>query len=61
MDEPDGVLGVEPLQQSEPSLEQKLLSLEVSGKLNDAAAVYELLPRPLQSHHIQVGCATCFY
>ncbi|ERL94616.1 hypothetical protein D910_11893 [Dendroctonus ponderosae] len=53
LDEPDGVLGVEPLQQSEPSLEQKLLSLKVSGKLNDAAAIYEHMPRPLKLQHVQ--------
>lgn len=55
LDEPDGVLGVEPLQQNEPSLEQKLLSLVVSGKLNDAAAIYEHMPRPLKLQHIQVN------
>ncbi|KAL1512933.1 hypothetical protein ABEB36_002432 [Hypothenemus hampei] len=59
LDEPDGVLSVEPLQEKEPSLEQKLLSLEVSGKLNDAAAIYEHMPRPLQLQHIQ-GLIQCY-
>ncbi|XP_050294547.1 serine/threonine-protein kinase ATR [Anthonomus grandis grandis] len=59
LDEPDGVLGVEPLQQEEPSLEQKLLALEVSGKLNDAVAIYERMPRPLKLQHIQ-GLLQCY-
>ncbi|KAF7269206.1 hypothetical protein GWI33_017672 [Rhynchophorus ferrugineus] len=59
LDEPDGVLGVEPLQQAEPSLEQRILSLEVSGKLADAAAIYEHMPRPLKLQHVQ-GLIQCY-
>ncbi|XP_066138403.1 serine/threonine-protein kinase ATR [Euwallacea fornicatus] len=59
LDEPDGVLGVEPLLPCEPSLEQKLLSLEVAGKLNDAVAVYEHMPRPLKLQHIR-GLIQCY-
>lgn len=54
MDEPDGVAGVTALQDTEPPLEQRLLALEVSGKLADAAACYERIPPPLKPHHIQV-------
>ncbi|XP_030746712.1 serine/threonine-protein kinase ATR-like isoform X2 [Sitophilus oryzae] len=59
LDESDGVLGVEPFQQAEPSLEQRILSLEVSGKLADAAAIYEHMPRPLKLQHLQ-GLIHCY-
>lgn len=55
MDEPDGVAGVMALQQSEPSLEQRILALEISGKLSDAAACYETMNYPLQPHHFKVS------
>lgn len=55
LDEPDGVAGVMALQQSEPSLEQRILALEVSGKLSDAAACYETMHYPLQPHHFKVS------
>ncbi|KAK4874516.1 hypothetical protein RN001_013876 [Aquatica leii] len=53
LDEPDGVAGVTAMQDTEPPLEQRLLALEVSGKLADAIACYEQIPPPLKPHHIQ--------
>lgn len=54
LDESDGVAGVIAVQDTEPSLEQRILALEVSGKLADAAACYERIQPPLKLHHIQV-------
>lgn len=54
LDESDGVAGVTALQQGEPSIEHRILALEVSGKLSDAAACYESLQPPLKLHHLQV-------
>lgn len=59
LDESDGVAGVTALQQSEPSLDQKILALEVSGKLADAAACYERMHYPLKLHHLQ-GLIQCY-
>ncbi|KAK5640945.1 hypothetical protein RI129_009492 [Pyrocoelia pectoralis] len=53
LDEPDGVAGVIAIQDKEPPIEQKLLALEVSGKLTDAIAYYEQIPVPLKPHHLQ--------
>nr|CAI5838056.1 unnamed protein product [Callosobruchus analis] len=53
LDEPDGTKGATALQSSEPSVEQKILALEVSGKLADATTCYEQLMRPLKLHHVQ--------
>lgn len=54
LDECDGVAGVTALQQTEPSIEQRILALEISGKLPEAVACYERMPQPLKLHHIQV-------
>ncbi|RZC32904.1 serine/threonine-protein kinase ATR, partial [Asbolus verrucosus] len=59
LDEPDGVEGVTAVQQSEPSIEQRILAHEVSGKLSDAAACYERIAQPLKLHHIQ-GLIQCY-
>ncbi|XP_072378347.1 serine/threonine-protein kinase ATR [Diabrotica undecimpunctata] len=59
LEEPDGVDGAMALQQNEPSLEQKILALEVSGKLADATNCYERMLQPLQLRHIQ-GLAQCY-
>lgn len=40
-------------QQNEPSIEQRILALEVSGKLADATTCYERILEP-KIHHIQV-------
>ncbi|KAB0793869.1 hypothetical protein PPYR_13489 [Photinus pyralis] len=53
LDEPDGVEGVTTIHDKEPPIEQKLLALEVSGKLTDAIAHYEQIPAPLKLHHLQ--------
>ncbi|KAF5293803.1 hypothetical protein FQA39_LY03288 [Lamprigera yunnana] len=53
LDEPDGISGVIAMQDQEPPLEQHLLSLVVSGKLAEAIACYELIPRPLKPHDLQ--------
>ncbi|KYB25791.1 Serine/threonine-protein kinase ATR-like Protein [Tribolium castaneum] len=52
LDEPDGVAGVTALQPTEPPIEQRILSLEVSGKLSDAAACYEHVPQ-MKLHHLK--------
>lgn len=54
LDEPDGVAGVMAIQQIEPSIEQRILSLEVSGKLADAAACYERTDQPMKLEHLKV-------
>lgn len=54
LDESDGVAGVMALQQGEPSLEERILALEVSGKLADAAACYERMETPLKLYHLKV-------
>lgn len=54
MGESDGVAGVTAIRQSEPSLEERILALEVSGKLADAAACYELMTQPLKLNHLKV-------
>ncbi|XP_060518372.1 serine/threonine-protein kinase ATR isoform X2 [Cylas formicarius] len=59
LNETDGVMGVEAFQQTEPSLEQRLLPLEVSGKLADATSIYEHMPRPLRLEHIR-GLIQCY-
>ncbi|CAH0564186.1 unnamed protein product [Brassicogethes aeneus] len=59
LDEPDGVAGVTALQQKEPSVEERILSLEVAGKLADAAACYERMTPPLKLHHLQ-GLVQCY-
>ncbi|XP_063916724.1 serine/threonine-protein kinase ATR-like isoform X2 [Zophobas morio] len=59
LDEPDGVAGVTALQPTEPPIEQRILSLEVSGKLSDAAACYERLPQPFKMHHLS-GLIQCY-
>ncbi|XP_018574027.1 serine/threonine-protein kinase ATR-like, partial [Anoplophora glabripennis] len=58
LDELDGVAGVSALQQNEPSIEQKILALEVSGKLADAITCYERILEP-KIHHIQ-GLVQCY-
>lgn len=42
------------IQQAEPSIEQRILALEVSGKLADAAACYERAAQPLKLEHLKV-------
>ncbi|XP_057666885.1 serine/threonine-protein kinase ATR-like [Diorhabda carinulata] len=59
LEEPDGVDGVMALQPNEPSLEQRILALEVAGKLADATNCYERMPQPLQLQHIQ-GLTQCY-
>ncbi|XP_018328651.1 serine/threonine-protein kinase ATR [Agrilus planipennis] len=59
LDEPDGVAGVMALQTSEPSIEQRILALEVSGKLADAAACYEKIRPPLKPQHLR-GLVQCY-
>lgn len=54
LDEPDGVAGTMALRNVEPSIEDRILALEVSGKLADAAACYERIKPPLKLRHIQV-------
>lgn len=54
LEEPDGVDGVTALQQNEPSVEQRILALEVSGKLADATTFYEQMMQPLKLQHIRV-------
>ncbi|XP_044272747.1 serine/threonine-protein kinase ATR-like [Tribolium madens] len=58
LDEPDGVAGVTALQPTEPPIEQRILSLEVSGKLSDAAACYEHVPQ-MKLHHLK-GLIRCY-
>lgn len=58
LDEPDGVAGVTAVQLTEPPIEQRILSLEVSGKLSDAAACYEHVPQ-MKLHHIK-GLIQCY-
>lgn len=58
LDEPDGVSGVIAIQQKEPPIEQRILELEVTGKLADAAATYERMSQPLKLVHIKVN--PCF-
>ncbi|GJQ85421.1 hypothetical protein Trydic_g23851 [Trypoxylus dichotomus] len=53
LDEPDGVSGVSALRNEEPTIEQRILELEVSGKLSDAVACYEQIPHPLKLRHLQ--------
>lgn len=55
LEEPDGVDGATKLQHNEPSVEQRILALEVSGKLADATTCYEQMLQPLQLNHIQVN------
>ncbi|KAG5868652.1 hypothetical protein JTB14_031712 [Gonioctena quinquepunctata] len=59
LEEPDGVAGVTALQLNEPSVEQRILALEVSGKLADATTCYERMLQPLKLHHIQ-GLVQCY-
>ncbi|KAL3272429.1 hypothetical protein HHI36_013911 [Cryptolaemus montrouzieri] len=59
LDEPDGVAGTLALRQTEPSMEDRILALEVSGKLADAAACYERIKPPLKLHHLQ-GLVQCY-
>ncbi|KRT79873.1 hypothetical protein AMK59_8162 [Oryctes borbonicus] len=54
LDEPDAVSGVSALRNREPTIEQRILELEVSGKLSDAVACYEQIPHPLKLKHLQV-------
>lgn len=54
LDERDGVAGITALQQSEPSIEQRILALEVAGKLPEAVACYERIQQPLKLQQIQV-------
>lgn len=42
------------LRNKEPTLEQRILELEVSGKLSDAVACYERIPPPLNLKHLKV-------
>ncbi|XP_017770441.1 PREDICTED: serine/threonine-protein kinase atr-like [Nicrophorus vespilloides] len=57
--EPDGVAGVTALRQREPFLEERILALEVSGKLSDAAACYERINPPLKLKHVK-GLVKCY-
>ncbi|XP_044758902.1 serine/threonine-protein kinase atr [Coccinella septempunctata] len=59
LDEPDGVAGTMALRNTEPSIEDRILALEVSGKLADAAACYERIKPPLKLRHIQ-GLMQCY-
>lgn len=59
LDEPDGVAGVTAFQKQEPSIEQRILTLEMSGKLSDAAACYESLTQPLSLNHLK-GLIQCY-
>lgn len=54
LDEPDGVAGVMAIQQIEPTVEEKILALEVSGKLTDAVACYERAGPQLNLEHVKV-------
>lgn len=55
LDEPDGIAGVMATQQDEPTVEERILALEVSGKLADAAACYERAAPQLKLEHLKVG------
>lgn len=59
--EADGVAGVMALQTTEPPLEQRILALEVAGKLADAITCYERIPPPLKSQHLQVNRLSNLY
>ncbi|CAH1116639.1 unnamed protein product [Phaedon cochleariae] len=59
LEEPDGVDGATALQLNEPSVEERILALEVSGKLADATTCYEHMLQPLKLYHIQ-GLVQCY-
>lgn len=54
LDESDGVAGVMAIQQDEPTPEERILALEVSGKLVDAVACYERATQQLKLDHLKV-------
>lgn len=47
------------VQQSEPTIEQRILALEVTGKLADAAACYERAAHPPRLEHLK-GLVRCY-
>ncbi|KAK9719934.1 Phosphatidylinositol 3- and 4-kinase [Popillia japonica] len=59
LDEPDAVSGVSALRNREPTIQQRILELEVAGKLSDAVACYERIPPPLKLRHLQ-GLIQCY-
>lgn len=61
LDEPDGVAGVMEIQQDEPTAEERILALEVSGKLADAAACYERAAQHLKLDHLKVSINVCVF
>lgn len=54
LSEADGVAGVAAKRQNEPTLDERILALEVSGKLADAVACYERMEQPMKIHHLKV-------
>ncbi|XP_071056684.1 serine/threonine-protein kinase ATR [Onthophagus taurus] len=59
LNEPDAVNGVAALRHTEPTLEERILDLEVSGKLSDAAACYERIPFPYKFYQLK-GLTQCY-
>lgn len=51
--------GISALHNTEPSLEQRILALEVLGKLGEVAACYERIKSPLKLQHLE-GLIQCY-